>query len=629
MPVGIPDRSYLGQLAKLTPGQLADLVIQRHIADRAGEHYDWRLEGPEGLYSWASRKPMPAPGQKILAVQQPLHSREYKDFEGEIPEGYGKGRVQKHFQSKLLFTKVSPHAIHFTIADARYPERFVLIKPPKFGDKDWLLLNTTPTEPLPYAKVRYTKIPAEDVESKLRQMQAGDSVEAKVDGASSLIKILKDGVEVTSYRTSSETGRPIIHTERVFHRYPRLEVPKELVGTVLKGELYGVQGDKVIPPSELGGLLNATIANSIQAQKAKGIKLKDMVYDIQRLGNKDIDWREVPREERRRMIQDVLRKLPDLADTLHPTEAATTPEEARKLWEAIRTGKHPLTREGVVFWPATGRPWKGKLLDERDVHIVGTFPGSGKYADRGIGGFIYALEPGGPPVGKVGTGLSDMLREQAYKDPQAVIGRIARIRAQGQFPSGAYRAPALISLHEDYPTQKVAKVTMRQQIARAVRRVQPPKSKAQADAGNYRKGLVRFHGFEIMIETPAGQLRQPEWPPLKNHYGYFRRSLGKDGDQVDVFLGPDPDVEVVYVVDQKDPQTGKFDEHKCMLGFRSLKEAREAYQANYSPGWKGLGAIVPLTMDQFKFWLSDFDTTKPLAKHLDHFLERYARRRKS
>jgi hypothetical protein len=40
--------------------------------------------------------------------------------------------------------------------------------------------------------------------------------------------------------------------------------------------------------------------------------------------------------------------------------------------------------------------------------------------------------------------------------PEEFVGRIARIRAQEQFPSGAYRAPGLLAMHEDYPAMKAS-----------------------------------------------------------------------------------------------------------------------------------------------------------------------------
>src|SRR5690606_2009718 len=214
----IPDRTEYGEPDKeLSEKEILDYVIQRHKALRAGLHYDLRAGRPDDkMYSFATRKGVPKPKGKHLVVQQPLHSYSYKDFEGNIPSGYGAGEVSKVKEGKILITKVQPRQIHFTTATGKYPERFVLIKPKsdKVKDKSWLLINTTPTDPIPYKKVRYKKIPADQVEDTIKKMAPGTSVQQKIDGASSLIKLLKDGIELVSYRAAKETGRPILHTER-------------------------------------------------------------------------------------------------------------------------------------------------------------------------------------------------------------------------------------------------------------------------------------------------------------------------------------------------------------------------------------------------------------------------------
>ena len=103
------------------------------------------------------------------------------------------------------------------------------------------------------------------------QMQAGTSYQAKLDGAHSLIKLMKGGVEVLSYRTSKRTGGPIVHTERVFGGRPKVNYPKNLEGSTLRGELHARDASgKPVPPQTTGGLLNATIENSLKAQKTKG-----------------------------------------------------------------------------------------------------------------------------------------------------------------------------------------------------------------------------------------------------------------------------------------------------------------------------------------------------------------------
>lgn len=134
----------------------------------------------------------------------------------------------------------------------------------------------------------------------------------------------------------------------------------------------------------------------------------------------------------------------------------------------------------------------------------------------------------------------------------------------------------------------------------------PEPTDAQREAGNYKKGALSLHGLRISIENPAGTRRRPEWPPLAHHYGYFRGTEGKDGDHVDVFVGPDAENAdlPVFVVDQV-TQAGRFDEHKVMLGFRDEAAAREGYLANYSPDWQGLGDITQMTLAEFKAWVID------------------------
>lgn len=131
-------------------------------------------------------------------------------------------------------------------------------------------------------------------------------------------------------------------------------------------------------------------------------------------------------------------------------------------------------------------------------------------------------------------------------------------------------------------------------------------TEAQKKAGNYKKGHISVKGLSISIENPVGSKRYydggKKYNVMKNHYGYFSRTKGKDGDQVDVFIGPDIDkFSRVYVVDQK--INGEFDESKVMLGFLSKKEAKEAYFANYEENWHGFMHITGVSLKTFKKWL--------------------------
>jgi bifunctional non-homologous end joining protein LigD len=73
-------------------------VIQHHMAEKAGEHFDLRLENDQGtLSSWSIPKhKLPQKSEKLLAVKTEDHPLEYRTFKGKIPSGYGAGKMEIH-----------------------------------------------------------------------------------------------------------------------------------------------------------------------------------------------------------------------------------------------------------------------------------------------------------------------------------------------------------------------------------------------------------------------------------------------------------------------------------------------------------------------------------------------------
>lgn len=132
-------------------------------------------------------------------------------------------------------------------------------------------------------------------------------------------------------------------------------------------------------------------------------------------------------------------------------------------------------------------------------------------------------------------------------------------------------------------------------------------TEAQAEAGNYKMKRRRFRGLSISVENPAGSVREGvdrtgrAWRvKMPCDYGYIRRTEGVDGDQVDCFIGPDEDAPNVYVVHtRKAGAWDRYDEDKCMLGFRTRADAVRAFRAAYSDP-RFLGPITTLPFDEFK-----------------------------
>ena len=153
-------------------------------------------------------------------------------------------------------------------------------------------------------------------------------------------------------------------------------------------------------------------------------------------------------------------------------------------------------------------------------------------------------------------------------------------------------------------------------------------SDAQKKSGNYKKGHIKFGGYDYTIENPKGSTRSgkdadgKEWKvTMHDTYGYIRGKFGKDGDHLDMFINDKADLDNwngdVFVVDQVNPD-GSFDEHKVMYGYDSMDDAENAYRANYSKGWKGLGSITRASKDEFDKWLDTSNRKlKPFADYVN------------
>ena len=159
-------------------------------------------------------------------------------------------------------------------------------------------------------------------------------------------------------------------------------------------------------------------------------------------------------------------------------------------------------------------------------------------------------------------------------------------------------------------------------LAAAEQETNTEPTEAQKEAGNYKKGHVKIDGYDVTIENPKGSVRRgtdasgKQWEQeMQNTYGYIRGTEGVDGDHIDVFFSEDPSQGDVFVVDQVN-KDGSFDEHKVMYGFPDIESARKAYLSNYEDGWQGLGAITPVSKEEFKKWIdSSHRKTKPFADY--------------
>lgn len=438
---GIPDREEYGDPASIPTHQLLRLIRQKHDARRAGTHEDIRLESPEGYFSWATRKGLPGYGEdKRMLFQQPLHNESGATYEGEIPSGYGAGRVTLKDDGEAFVTRATENEINLVVTHKKHPEYIKLVKR---DDKQWLSINYTPQthekiigDPELAKKVRY-----KNVKPDLPELIKDYVMEAKISGSSGLIKLDDEGVKVLSYRNSRIDGRPIIHTERVFGTGAKdIDIPKELRGLVLRGEVFGESGGKYVGETNTSSLLNSSVSNALRKKQERDTALRIALFDV--AGDSTSTY-----DQKRELLERVQSIDPQ---TFTLPENAKTLSEARELYSIISSGKHKQTDEGVIWHPRSGEgaPMKSKLREDADVYIQNIFSGTGKYSDS-AGGFEYSLEPDGPVVGKIGSGFNDDMRRDMRQNPDKYRGRVAKIHSIKQLPSGAYYQPSFIGLHED------------------------------------------------------------------------------------------------------------------------------------------------------------------------------------
>lgn len=115
-------------------------IIHKHSATHL--HWDLRLEKDGVLKSWACPKePSTDPSVKRLLIQVEDHDFSYATFEGEIAEGYGKGKVEIWNKGTYTFVNEKPYKWVINIKGKKLKGEFVLLKFANAGKKEWLFFK--------------------------------------------------------------------------------------------------------------------------------------------------------------------------------------------------------------------------------------------------------------------------------------------------------------------------------------------------------------------------------------------------------------------------------------------------------------------------------------------------------
>lgn len=208
--------------------------------------------------------------------------------------------------------------------------------------------------------------------------------------------------------------------------------------------------------------------------------------------------------------------------------------------------------------------------------------------------FVEKLEDEPPPVGEGTPGIGSGEGEEG-------------------FPGGDFPPPA--RGNGNAPGREVSEADAASDRPRSPRHLHLH----VGDASRPRE--IVYAGHPVYIETFRGEERRGlrGWvTKMPADYGYIRGTGSAEGggEALDCYLGPDEGAGTVYVVDQVDPASGAFDEHKVMLGYPSRVLALRDYQRAFNDGSGAarVGGVKAFSRAQFAEWLVSGDVTAPAGR---------------
>ncbi|MHC5824596.1 MAG: hypothetical protein ACYT04_54330, partial [Nostoc sp.] len=130
----------------------------------------------------------------------------------------------------------------------------------------------------------------------------------------------------------------------------------------------------------------------------------------------------------------------------------------------------------------------------------------------------------------------------------------------------------------------------------------PTPSTQPPEFGSIIHQVVKWNSLDIGLEHRPGEVRFPgrrNSRKLRSGYGHLRNHLGGDGEALDCYLAPaffdytTIPSDRLFKVSQISPEDGDFDEHKILLGYQSMEDAKAAYlremPLDYFGGIKEIG----------------------------------------
>lgn len=144
------------------------------------------------------------------------------------------------------------------------------------------------------------------------------------------------------------------------------------------------------------------------------------------------------------------------------------------------------------------------------------------------------------------------------------------------------------------------------------------------DPSQWKVGVkYSYASMVIILEYLAGDTRTGTAPDgtkwsqvMPAAYGYIDGTKDADGEDIDIYLAsPFNDDASVLIVDQQNPDSKKFDEHKVMIGFSDESSAVSTYVSAFGDG-KGqdrILSVASMSLEQFVQWVENDDHQTPVG----------------
>jgi uncharacterized protein len=126
--------------------------------------------------------------------------------------------------------------------------------------------------------------------------------------------------------------------------------------------------------------------------------------------------------------------------------------------------------------------------------------------------------------------------------------------------------------------------------------------------------ITNFQGLPLTIECVKGHKRWPDGPAWPCDYGFVGGIPSAEGEDeaMDVFVGPHHGSKCAWVVNHYD-EHAQFEEHKVLLGYQNLDQAKRDYRLAYNrPIY---GGVVGMPVAELYEFLKGFDVHNPIKNN--------------